>query len=227
MGGIGHFHDDGHDDVHGPCAQIGASNFNNLTINVGSGNTATLTGNAIVAGNLTLQGAVLDVNGQTLDLRGAVASSVSSSQIENTGGSGGNVELDNSSAVTDFDVAGGTTLTVSAQVTSGATSTGLDKTDTGTLTLSNNTNSYVGGTAINGGVLKVTVNHALGATGAGNGTTVNGGGTLDFSGVNYFALEQVMLDGGHHRGRCDLPLLRPHHPGGREQLLQRRCQARP
>ena len=58
MGGIGHFHDDGHDDVHGLFTQIGASNFNNLTINVGSGNTATLTGNAIVAGNLTLQGDV-------------------------------------------------------------------------------------------------------------------------------------------------------------------------
>ena len=59
----------------GAAPQIGASNFNNLTINVGAGNTATLTGIATPTGNLTVSTGTLDlatftanraVNGSTL-----------------------------------------------------------------------------------------------------------------------------------------------------------------
>ena len=45
----------------GAAPQIGASNFNNLTINVGAGNTATLTGNATPAGNLSVSTGTLDL----------------------------------------------------------------------------------------------------------------------------------------------------------------------
>ena len=71
----------------GAAPQIGASNFNNLTISVGAGNTATLTGNATPAGNLTVTTGTLDLstftanrtaaggtitvaNGATLDIGG-------------------------------------------------------------------------------------------------------------------------------------------------------------
>ena len=46
----------------GAAPQIGASNFNNLTINVGAGNTATLTGIAIPAGNLAVSTGTLDLS---------------------------------------------------------------------------------------------------------------------------------------------------------------------
>ncbi len=46
----------------GAAPQIGASNFNNLTINVGAGNTATLTGSATPAGNLSVTTGTLDLS---------------------------------------------------------------------------------------------------------------------------------------------------------------------
>ncbi|HXM82133.1 MAG TPA: DUF6701 domain-containing protein [Burkholderiales bacterium] len=46
----------------GAAPQIGASNFNHLTINVGAGNTATLTGNVTPAGNLTVSTGTLDLS---------------------------------------------------------------------------------------------------------------------------------------------------------------------
>lgn len=45
----------------GAAPQIGASNFNNLTINVGAGNTATLTGNATPSGNLAVSSGTFDL----------------------------------------------------------------------------------------------------------------------------------------------------------------------
>jgi autotransporter-associated beta strand protein len=54
-------------------------------------------------------------------------------------------------------------------------------------------NSYTGATTINSGTLRVTANQALG-TGAA-GTTVNSGGTLMLSGVNYSTAEALTING--------------------------------
>jgi hypothetical protein len=51
----------------GAAPQIGAGNFNNLTINVGAGNTATLTGSPSIAGNLTVSTGSLDLSTFTAD----------------------------------------------------------------------------------------------------------------------------------------------------------------
>ena len=55
----------------GATPQIGASNFNNVNINVGSGNTATLTGAATLAGTLTITSGSLATNGNNLSVTGA------------------------------------------------------------------------------------------------------------------------------------------------------------
>ncbi|MGC2047391.1 MAG: hypothetical protein WA635_02100 [Gallionella sp.] len=55
----------------GGAPQIGVSNFNNLTINVGAGNTATLTGNATPAGNLAVSTGTLDLSTFTANRSGA------------------------------------------------------------------------------------------------------------------------------------------------------------
>lgn len=70
----------------------------------------------------------------------------------------------------------------------------LTKNGTGTLTLTNQNNSYEGPTTINQGQLVVTADHALGATSA--GTQVNAGAILGFSNVNYATAEPVILNGG-------------------------------
>lgn len=52
----------------GTAPQIGASNFNNLTINVGAGNTAALTGNAALSGMLTLTSGLISTGANILDV---------------------------------------------------------------------------------------------------------------------------------------------------------------
>src|SRR5262249_50228581 len=69
------------------------------------------------------------------------------------------------------------------------------KTDSGTLRLTNSTNSYSGWTQINGGTLVVTANNALGTV-LNNGTIVLPGGTLAFDGTfNYTTPEAITLNG--------------------------------
>ena len=96
----------------GAAPQIGASNFGNLTINVGSGNTATLTGDQTVSGTLTINsGATLAGGTFIITANGAVANSGThsgSGKISLTGGSAshtlsgsgsyGNIELNDSNA---------------------------------------------------------------------------------------------------------------------------------
>jgi autotransporter-associated beta strand protein len=90
----------------------------------------------------------------------------------------------------------GGAATISSRIAGTQMGSGLTKEGAGTLTLSNNTNNYVGTTAVNAGTLVVTANNALGDVGANNGTTVANGGTLAFrDGVNYTAAETVTING--------------------------------
>jgi hypothetical protein len=52
----------------GAAPQIGTANFNNLTINVGAGNSATLNGNATLSGVLTMSSGRLSTGANTLDV---------------------------------------------------------------------------------------------------------------------------------------------------------------
>lgn len=60
----------------GAAPQIGASNFNNLTINVGAGNTATLTGNATVSGVLTLANGIVTTGANVLEVGSSCATGI-------------------------------------------------------------------------------------------------------------------------------------------------------
>src|SRR5439155_24882645 len=72
---------------------------------------------------------------------------------------------------------------------------GLLKSGGGNLTLTA-TNTYIGGTTINGGVLRTTVGDlALGATGAGNGITLNSG-TLRPSSTAITSARNISLGAG-------------------------------
>lgn len=52
----------------GAAPQIGAANFNNLTINVGVGNSAALTGNATLSGMLTLTSGLISTGANIMDV---------------------------------------------------------------------------------------------------------------------------------------------------------------
>lgn len=124
----------------GAAPQIGASSFNNLTINVGVGNTAALTGNATSGGTLTLTSGTLAVGANTLTLNGptiagtpANLSTTSSSSLVFGGTSAGvqmpgsvtalnNLNVNNINGITlnSSPVLSGTLTLVSGIITTGA-----------------------------------------------------------------------------------------------------------
>lgn len=71
----------------------------------------------------------------------------------------------------------------------------LTKQGTGTLFLQGSANTYTGPTSIENGIVTVTDDSALGATGTGNETTVNTGASLSLSNVNLTISEDLSLNG--------------------------------
>ncbi len=161
---------------------------NKLT--VGPGSTVTI---APLSGNDSLQVATaLTVNG-TLGL-GGNSQTISSAIILN--GTVQNGTIINSGA-NNFD---GRSGTVSSNL-QGAV--GLTKTTTGILTLSG-TNSYSGGTVINGGALRFNSASSLPSTPSTRGITINGNGALVAAGpyttvMGWLASQKI----AQRRNRCD------------------------
>ena len=71
----------------GAAPQIGASNFRNLTINVGNGNTAIFTGDITVSGTLTLTSGTLSVDANTLTLNGPTIAGTPSNLVTDSSSS--------------------------------------------------------------------------------------------------------------------------------------------
>ncbi len=177
-------------------------------------------GTTINAGTLRVSGggAVVNTSLVTLaNVSGATFQIVGSETIgalTGGGGTGGAVSIDASQTLTLSSgtqtyagtVSGAGTLTSSGatQTLNGALSHGAGvNVTTGVLTLGSAGNTYAGTTVVSSAAgLLVTANGALGATGAGNGTTVNGtggglvSGALGFSGgINYSSAEKVIGSG--------------------------------
>lgn len=158
----------------------------NIGSNIGAVNSdATLT----LSGINTFTGP-LSVNSGTTTLAGG--SAVANTSALNLSGAA-TVVLSNSETVGALTGSAGTTITSGAstltvQQDSDTTfagaitgSAGFAKSGIGSLTLSG-ANSYTGVTNINAGAIIATTNTALGATGAGNGTTVASGATAALQG---------------------------------------------
>ncbi|MCC6709105.1 MAG: filamentous hemagglutinin N-terminal domain-containing protein, partial [Gammaproteobacteria bacterium] len=201
----------------GPTAQVVLTATNDITIENMSGGTTTLT---LAAGGTltvtsTLGNILFNTTTDTLKTSGGAVTFntlVGGMTLGNfdTTVSGGNGALNFNSAgnlVFGNIKTGGAALTVdiasgkSASQRAATTlqgSTSLIKAGLGTLTL-DQSNSYVGATTINNGVLAVTLADALGGSGGASGTTVNSGGVLEINNVA-IAAEPIRLAGGTLRG---------------------------
>ncbi|MDF1826396.1 MAG: autotransporter-associated beta strand repeat-containing protein [Verrucomicrobiales bacterium] len=109
--------------------------------------------------------------------------------------------INNETSVGDFviNVGEADTLTMSGNIveTSGVGTSGLTKTGSGTLKLSNTGNNYRGVTAITEGVLEISGDNTLGSTDY--GSTVSTGATLALNGgFSYNAAEEVTISGTGH-----------------------------
>jgi fibronectin-binding autotransporter adhesin len=143
----------------------------------GNGGTVSLGSPIIVAGMLTFAPVaspytigVLGDSTNTLTLNGGlIANAPAAIDAAVILGQGSNV----------WDVAGGSTLSVGGTISDNGSAQTLIKTDSGTLVFSAS-NSYSGGTAINGGVLSITADNNLGASA---GTLSISGGTLETAGA--------------------------------------------
>jgi autotransporter-associated beta strand protein len=112
--------------------------------------------------------------------------------------------LDNNATATNNLILAGVTPTVTVNALgSGKTATisaiiegtaGLTKSGAGTLTLSG-VNTYSGTTSVSAGILAITSNNALGATGGGNGTTVSNNAALWLNATGLTVAEPLTIRG--------------------------------
>ena len=154
-----------------------------LVVNAGAN--AVTDGHLITLGPLALGGGTMTAaNGSGIgygyNLNGTVTVTGGTSTMTSSGGSTFYLN-DNGTYVTTFDVAAASTLQVPGVLRNNwnGNASGLTKTDSGLMVLAGS-NTYTGGTNINGGVL------SLGNTGALSsvGTISFGGGTLQFTASN-------------------------------------------
>lgn len=150
--------------------------------NTYSGGTTVNTGTLALSGSGTLGTGTVTTSGGTIDLGGK---SITNSLGAITGGgvvSNGTITNNSGS----YDVQNGTASAILAG------SNGLKKSTSNTFILSG-TNTYTGTTTVNGGILQVNVDQALGTTAG--GTTVNSGAALKLNGVNYATAEALSING--------------------------------
>jgi autotransporter-associated beta strand protein len=105
--------------------------------------------------------------GQALELSGtglSVAEPLNTISGTLSNVTGSNTWTGNVTLASTIDVASGTTLTMSGQLSG---SNGVSEGGTGKLVLSNNTNNFTGVMAINAGVVNITQNNAVGRSGRG------------------------------------------------------------
>jgi filamentous hemagglutinin family protein len=162
----------------GPLVLVlsGGSSYTGIT-NVNAGTVALGSNNALDTGSsLVVNGGTFDVNSYNQTLAGV---QLASGSITGTSGV--------LTSTSNFDFRSGFVSAILAGTV------GVDKNTGGTVTLAAN-NIFTGATNVSAGTLAVTVDHALGTTGA--NTTVASGATLDFQNVNYSSLEPVTVNGG-------------------------------
>ncbi|WP_241392802.1 autotransporter-associated beta strand repeat-containing protein [Pseudomonas chlororaphis] len=176
---------------------------------VGSGTTV-LSGSNTYSGGTAINGGVLQVASDSNLGAAAGGLSLNGATLSTTGSFSSTRTTTLNSAGGTFDVAAATTLNLNGVL---AGSGSLSKTSAGTLVL-NGTNSYSGGTAINGGVLQVASDSNLGDTAGAllldNGTlsttgsfsstratTLNSaGGTFDVAAASTLNLNGVLAGSG-------------------------------
>lgn len=134
-----------------------------------------------------------------ITLAGLVLNSVYQYQIS---GVAGNFAFDPAGFTLNVSQSNGSSPTlfaaghVIAATLSGGGSAGLIKSGNGIVTISGAANTYTGGTHINGGILRVTNGDGgLGATGAGNGISMNGG-TFRVSTTALTSSRDILLESG-------------------------------
>jgi fibronectin-binding autotransporter adhesin len=180
----------------GAAPQIGVAGFRNLTLNVGAGNTATLTGAITVAGTLTITSGTLADGGFTLTANGGVANSGTHSgagKISLNGGAAAHA-LSGSGTFANLglDDSYGATLTGSLTVSGVMSGTGpLTKITAGTTATLSGNNTFSGVLTVQAGTLSIPAinnNNVAGPLGNGANDVVLGGaasvGTLRYTGTD-------------------------------------------
>lgn len=158
-----------------------------VNIRVNSDGMLNLNGTSDIIGSLTLKGGDVATGVGTLGVAGNINVLASTREANISG------FLSLNSGVRTFDVENGATLRVDATMNDG----GIIKSGTGTMILtSNDTSTYAGTTTVDGGVLNVRANNALGQglnSAAGAGTEVNAGAALELQGGITIANERLTL----------------------------------
>lgn len=145
---------------------------NSAEVEIQTGGALNLNGNNDTIGELSLSGGSVQTGQGVLTLNGNITAG-------GTGTFAGKLSLGGQSRI--IDVTSGSTLTISAAISSGGqiATAGLTKTGAGKLVLSG-TNSYMGHTTINMGAVEASTDSALGS-GFLNSTSVGQGATLQLA----------------------------------------------
>ncbi len=151
-----------------------------LTLTAGTLSRAGGTGTSFGAGNIT-------VNGGTMDLNGAVGF-----VLNNLSGSGGNITSFFSPTFTSLNLTNSANTTFAGTI-DGNVGSGITKSGVGTLALTGS-NSYGGSTTLTGGILQANTANSLGATAA---NAIFNGGTLQLL-ASYATSRNFVVNSGQN-----------------------------